>query len=113
MNQEQNPKARRMPNEVERQLREGAERIALAQQGAYRCDKCKNVRKLHDGIVTFYRGQPVNGLCPRCFGDTYVVIKRTDQGIRITSESSKQGERRIQIVQSLGNLKMPRPGNQK
>jgi hypothetical protein len=110
MSQKEIPRARRMTAEAARQLREGAERIQLAQQGAYRCDRCKGIRRLHDGVVTFYKGQPVHGLCPKCFGDGCVVIKRTDQGIQIkTGSDSLYPDRKIEVVRNMPNISMPRP----
>ena len=56
-----------------------SEAARLCQAGLYRCGgKCRKVKPIEEGIVTFYGGTVLFGICPECFGGCPVVMKEKD-----------------------------------
>lgn len=55
-------------------LREAAN---LAEQGQYRCWKCRAVKPLVEGIVVNWGGQVFFAMCPECFSGVPIIIRET------------------------------------
>lgn len=49
----------------------------LAEQGSYRCWKCREVHPLTEGIVVSWGGQVFFAQCPACFPGAPVIIRET------------------------------------
>lgn len=60
------------------------QKAELAAKGLYKCmGKCKGIYPLNDGIVTTWGGNVLLAICPTCFPETPMLIRRHPRGIEV------------------------------
>ena len=80
-------------------------RAELAHRGVFECmGECRRTRPLASGIVVTWGGNVLLAICPECFPNTPIIMRRGPQGVKVEIADRSQWPADLVVAKDLSQL---------